>query len=134
MKGDFYYTGLAVYIDDALFPFLSATNGSKRSQRARARDCCKNIPLHGDRSNSYLCQLYLSLDSRAFLDTVSLHYNELSPFLGKFRFSTRPCARSRLNRKPGNISIHLNQRLSSKFHESAEFNQIARELYGTRSM
>lgn len=112
--------------------FLQRTDRSVHS--ARARDCCKNIPLHGDRSNSYLCQLYLSLDSRAFLDTVSLHYNELSPFLGKFRFSTRPCARSRLNRKPGNISIHLNQRLSSRFHESAEFNQIGRELYGTRSM
>lgn len=37
-----------------------------------------------------ICVNYISLDSRGFLDTVSLHYyNELSSFLGKFRLHGR---------------------------------------------
>lgn len=127
MNGDFYYRSLCCISTRSV---LSAT--SDRSVH-RARDCRKNIPPHGDRSNSYLCQLYLSLDSRAFLDTVSLHYNELSPFLGKFRLHGRVLDLVYENLATSRYNA-LNQRLSTRFHESAEFNQTARELYGARSM
>ena len=62
MKGDFYYTGLAVYIDDALFPFLSATNGSKRSQRARAIAAKTFLCTATDRI--VICVNYISLSIR----------------------------------------------------------------------